>query len=101
MEGFQPPTLTFFRLAPLPFSQTSQDAIEDLSNFVCLLWTSCSLSTQPRGGSSPKQDILSIALAPMPLSDEPEMILTSFAALHCWLMATRPSVPILGGLQVG
>lgn len=52
MEVFEPPTLTLksaLLCAPLPFSQTSQDAPEDLFSFVCLLWTSSSLSTEPRG----------------------------------------------------
>lgn len=34
---------------PHPPSQMSQDALEDPANLVCLLWTSSSLSAEPRG----------------------------------------------------
>ena len=47
----------------------SQDELEDPANFVCLLWTSSSLSAEPRGGGSPKWNLLSRVLAPMPLGD--------------------------------
>lgn len=104
MEAFQPPTLAL-KSALL---QTSTPAVQPYFTActqgpvqLCLLWTSSSFSTEPRGGSSPKQDIPSTVLAPLPLSDDPEMILASFATSHCWLMATVLSAPFLGGLQVG
>lgn len=57
----------------------------------CLLWTSS------RGGSSLKQDSPSTVPAPSLSVMRPEVVL---AFLHCWLMATLPSAPILGGPQV-
>lgn len=42
-----------------------------------------------------------MALAPKPLGDEPEVMLASSVTSCRWIMATLPSAPILGGLQVG
>lgn len=103
MEAFQPPTLTLkpaLLQTRTPAMQPYFTACTQGPIQLCLLWTSSSFSTEPRRGNSSKQDIPTMVLAPMPLSDEPEMILASFAASLCWLMDTVLSAPILGGLQV-